>query len=75
MNTTLVRAEWDTNLSLNYAINDGLQGLVGETLDDALNETAAPLDGLLHGHVQVVVCLLGSQILSPRRRGEERREQ
>lgn len=50
-------------LSFDDAVDDGIQGFVGVARDHALGETRAPAGGLLHGHVQVVVGLLGGQVL------------
>lgn len=50
-------------LSFDDALNDGVQGFVRVALDHPLDETRAPAGGLLHGHVQVVVGLLGSEVL------------
>ncbi len=46
-------------LSFDYTVYDGFQGFIGIALDHPLNKTRAPVDGLLHGHVQIVVGLLG----------------
>lgn len=50
-------------LSFDDAVYDGIQGFVRVALDHALDETHAPAGGLLHGHVQVVVGLLGGEVL------------
>jgi hypothetical protein len=46
-------------LSLSDAVYDGLQGLVGVTLEDPLHRAGPACQCLLHAHVQVVVTLLG----------------
>lgn len=50
-------------LSLDDAVYDGFQGFIGIALDHPLDKARAPANGLLHGHVQVVVGLLGCQVL------------
>ena len=46
-------------LSHSDAVYDGLQGLVGVTLEDPLHGAGPAGQRLLHAHVQVVVVLLG----------------
>lgn len=50
-------------LSFDDALYDGVQGFVGVALDHTLGEARASAGGLLHGHVEVVVGLLGGEVL------------
>lgn len=46
-------------LGLGDAVDDGLQGFVRVTLEDALHAAGSGGNGLPHRHVQVVVVFLG----------------
>lgn len=50
-------------LSFDNTVYDGIQGFIRIALDHALNKARASADSLLHGHVQVVVGLLGGKVL------------
>ena len=56
-------AEKNIYLSFDDAVDDGFQRFVGIALDHSLNKTYAPANDLLHSHVQIVVSLLGCNIL------------
>lgn len=47
------------HLGFDDSLNDGVQGFIGIAPDYSLNEAHACANGLLHGHVQVVICPLG----------------
>lgn len=49
------------------AVDHDLQGLVGVTLEDSFHTAGSGGDGLPHRHVQVVVVLLGSEVLKNRK--------
>lgn len=46
-------------LSFDNTVYDGFQGFIRVALDNPFHITHAPASGLLHGHVQIVVSLLG----------------
>lgn len=56
---TIYAFEESTHLCVDYPVYDGFQGFIGVALDYSLHETRAPVHGVPHGHVQVVVTLLG----------------
>lgn len=57
-------------LSLSDAVNDGLQRFMRVTLQHPLHAAGSGRDGLPHRHVQVVVVLLGRQVLQETKKKE-----
>lgn len=55
-------------LSVCDAVDDGLQCFMRVTLEDPLHPADSGSNGLLHGHVQVVVVFLCSEVLKDRHR-------